>query len=308
MSLETSPLMLKTSLVVGRVVSPAVGAALCAAAVLALPAVSRASASDLYYERAVVANAGERCHLFAPELLGALEAAEAQARGAALRGGAQRATLDRAAEAAATKAQSVACNSQDLATIAQRVRTAFEGFSHLQAMTYPGDHAAWRAERPLSRKPRWTLSQQINAPARATFGLVNDNGKVSLVLVTSDLGALRASTARLVLRDGAKAPDAYIDARRSDLAGHVAPRWCTRTFLASAKGEAPETLDIVHGQASAAFTFPKEAIAALADLDPREAVAIELVYPGVKGDRVDTVLVEVGDFAAGRAFVLAAKR
>ena len=36
----------------------------------------------------------------------------------------------------------------------------------------------------------------------------------------------------------------------------------------------------------------------LADLDPREAIAVEFLFPG---ERVRTAYVEVGDFAAGRA-------
>jgi hypothetical protein len=40
-------------------------------------------------------------------------------------------------------------------------------------------------------------------------------------------------------------------------------------------------------------------------LDPREAVAVEFLF---SGDRVRTAYVEVGDFAAGRAFLQVAAR
>ena len=45
--------------------------------------------------------------------------------------------------------------------------------------------------------------------------------------------------------------------------------------------------------------------AALAELDPREAIEIEFSF--ADGSR-RTALLEVGDFAAGRAFLLAAQR
>ncbi|MDZ4370247.1 MAG: hypothetical protein U1C74_02340, partial [Phenylobacterium sp.] len=54
-----------------------------------------------------------------------------------------------------------------------------------------------------------------------------------------------------------------------------------------------------------AFRFPQTAAKALADLDPREAVAVEFLFAG---DRVRTAYVEVGDFAAGRAFLQVAAR
>jgi hypothetical protein len=49
-----------------------------------------------------------------------------------------------------------------------------------------------------------------------------------------------------------------------------------------------------------AFRFPAAAAEALAGLDPRERFAVEFLMPG---DRVRTASFEVGDFAAGRAFL-----
>ncbi|MFI4975117.1 MAG: hypothetical protein ACHP84_11310, partial [Caulobacterales bacterium] len=64
-----------------------------AAAVVGLPAFAHAAAVDSYYERAVMSAANQRCGLFTPNLASALGAAEAQARGAALRSGLSSATL-----------------------------------------------------------------------------------------------------------------------------------------------------------------------------------------------------------------------
>ena len=50
---------------------------------------------------------------------------------------------------------------------------------------------------------------------------------------------------------------------------------------------------------------PEAAATALAGLDPRESVTVEFVFQGAGGDLVKTAYVEVGDFAAGRAFLAA---
>ena len=46
----------------------------------------------------------------------------------------------------------------------------------------------------------------------------------------------------------------------------------------------------------------------MADLDPREAVEIEFAFAGRNGDTLRRAFVEVGDFAAGRAFLAIAQR
>jgi hypothetical protein len=51
-----------------------------------------------------------------------------------------------------------------------------------------------------------------------------------------------------------------------------------------------------------AFRFPAAAQRAMAGLDPREAAAVEFLFAGDR-DAVRRAYVEVGDFAAGRAFL-----
>ena len=79
-------------------------------------------------------------------------------------------------------------------------------------------------------------------------------------------------------------------------------RSASRVFNAEALSPAGSDLR-APGQASAwAFRFPAAAAQALANLDPREAVAVEFVFAGNGPDQVRTAYVEVGDFAAGQAF------
>jgi hypothetical protein len=98
------------------------------------PMLAQAAATDVFYERAVMTAAGERCALFTPAVAAALAAGKAQARGAALRGGAALSDLAGIEARATDKAASVACNSPDMATAAGRVRTAFDGYSRLMKM------------------------------------------------------------------------------------------------------------------------------------------------------------------------------
>ncbi len=60
---------------------------LAAIVVLTLAAGTATAAGDVYYERAFVRAAQDKCRLFEPRLTQALEAATLQARGAALRAG-----------------------------------------------------------------------------------------------------------------------------------------------------------------------------------------------------------------------------
>jgi len=66
----------------------------------AAPVAAHADVLGAYYERAVMTAANQRCSLFTPDLASALAAAEAQARGAALRSGVSAGALAEAAERA----------------------------------------------------------------------------------------------------------------------------------------------------------------------------------------------------------------
>ena len=63
-------------------------ALLSAVLIAGVPATALAGPADRYYERSFVVAAHQRCNLFQPQLAAALNAAAWQARGAALRSGA----------------------------------------------------------------------------------------------------------------------------------------------------------------------------------------------------------------------------
>lgn len=289
---------------------PAARRAVFAAALATLGAAPAwaATPSELFYERSLMSAAGARCGLFSPALAGALDAGRAQARGAALRAGSSPAQLDGVQQRAHAKAAAVACNSKDLTTAAGRVRRAFEGFALLQRMNYPGDRATWSADRASSQSiPFWRLSQPASFGAdRLVFGLAGHASDLTAVAAFAD--GSQPYSARLVMRDPARTQGPYLNDRNGGgLAGNAAPRNASRVFGAEGRSAAPApTLLPKDADRGMSFRFPREAADVIARLDPREAVTIEFVVQGRGGrETVRRAFVEVGDFAAGRAFLRA---
>jgi len=279
-----------------------------------MPAVAHAAASDAYYERAVMAFADQRCHLFSPDLAAALNAAQAQARGAAMRAGMGAAQLDGVQTRAANAAGSVACNSRDIAIAAGRVRQAFDSYSRLQTMTYRGDVSSWWANRAASRNyTTWRLSQaQRFGWNSMIFGIGGRGADTGLLAVANFADGAKPYSARLVLRDSARAPEPFLNMIRASSDGHLPlsarmpPASATRDFFPQARGDADRLLLPGDAPSAVAFRFPDAAADALARLDPRESVAVEFLFSS--GQAVRTAYVEVGDFAAGRAFLASAQR
>jgi hypothetical protein len=267
-------------------------------------------ATDLFYERAVMTAADGACRLFAPDVGAALAAAKAQARGAARRSGVDPASLAAIEARAASAVGAVGCGSADIATAAARVRSAFEGYARLERMDYPGELSGWTAVRPpTDGVAHWRVYQRARFGWDAMlFGLVGHGVARPLVAVANFADGAQPSSARLVLRDAMLTGGPYLDTREADLAGRLPidarlpPRPATRVFTAEAMSPAGRDLrgpDMAEGWA---FRFPAAATEALAGLDPREAVAVEFVFAGEDGESVRTAYVEVGDFAAARAF------
>lgn len=292
-----------------RACALALAAALSATA---LPA-GATTASDLFFQRTVLRAADQRCRLFQPEISAALAASSLQARGAALRSGADDHDLAALAGRAETRAAQVGCRTPELAQAADQVRKAFAGYARMTAMRFPGELSAWQADRDpvapvvnhrAAEGPRWRLSQTgrwNGAGAGAVlFGLVGDNQAPAVVSETQ--GGALASGAFLTVRDPAKSDAPYLNPRLHDPAMRTPPASITRTFVAALRQTAPSSL--LPGNAGMVFTFPPAVAQALEALDPREVVTVEFTYPGRPSEHA---MFEVGDFAAGRAFLLAGR-
>ncbi|THD59314.1 hypothetical protein [Phenylobacterium sp.] len=255
--------------------------------------------------------ADQRCGLFAPDVAAALAAATAQARGAALRAGTSAASLRQTEQAARAKASAADCHSPDIATAATRVRSAFAGYAKMTRLNYAGDVAGWAADRNLGRAPRWSLAQESSFgtgadAGRMAFGLAGREGQEALVAVAAFADGAQPYAARLVLRDDTRASQPYLDrfgggsTAGLPLARRLPPVSAQKAYAAAARSPAGSDLLPKGETAGWAFRFPDAASVELATLDPREAVAVDFLFPG---DVTRRAYVEVGDFAAGRAFL-----
>jgi hypothetical protein len=268
---------------------------------LFLPAVAQAAsaAQGLLYERTLMDAAGRRCGLFAPDVAAALAAAKAQARGAALRAG------DSPAAVAATQARALArageadCRSAGLRTAAERVRDAFQSYSQLYVMRFPGPRSAWRAERPsgAAKAPPWSLVEALpGSGGWILFGMTDG----APALLDARRGAAPAAFARIVVRDPTRATEPYL--------GGPPPPALSRVVLASARRPASRALWPAGATGATLYLFPPDLLARLAGLDPRETAGVELVYPSPGRDRVVAASLEIGDLEAAKAFLASARR
>jgi hypothetical protein len=265
---------------------------------------------DLYRERIAMATAGAQCHLFDADLTAALAAGVGQARTSALRAGYTDGALDRGAAGARALAAGMACRSARVQQAAQRAREAFRVYSGLQRMSFPGDVGAWRADRAMPvHSASWRLSQDAYAGQdRVVFGVAGREGAEAVTLSVASADGANPYAARLVLRDPARLPQPLLKAGASPLSDRTPVRAAARVILAEARADADPALRPVGASKAVAFRFPADTERALRQLDPREAVSVELLYPSDRGDLVHTAFVEIGDFDAGVAFLKSVAR
>lgn len=269
---------------------------LAAIVALTLAAGTATAAGDVYYERAFVRAAQDKCRLFEPRLTQALEAATLQARGAALRAGRPASELAATAARATARAEATPCNDADLNQVKTRVRHAFAGWSRAARINFPGDKAVWSADRFESAHDGWRLFQDgATGASPVRFGLTGKAPQEARpAAVVSFVGKPRPYAARIVMRDAARSP-------RPWLAGDGLPPDAARLAVFAAGSDlAPRDLLISGGRAGEVWRFPDSAAEALATLDPRELFLIEFLF---RDDSVATARFEAGDFAAARAFL-----
>src|SRR5690606_4569058 len=152
--------------IVSRTLAAIVALALAAGAATA----AGQNLGDVYYERAFVRAAQDKCRLFEPRVTQALEAATLQARGAALRAGRPATELAATAGRAKARAEATACDDAELNRVKTRVRHAFAGCSRAARINFPGDKAVWSADRFESVRDGWRLFQD-GAAGAAPVGL-----------------------------------------------------------------------------------------------------------------------------------------
>lgn len=274
---------------------------LCLALALVSGTASVASATEpnartAFVERRGLLEADAQCRIFEPSVRAALSVGLAQARGALLRSGWTSANLRELETAAVNAARNRSCNDQRTAAAAENARRAFASWANAGTMEFPGWDRSWRARRAVDQSG-WRLTQEIDAPVSALFGVrqVRERQRLTLALPLAR-GATPPTSVQLIVRDRDRGPmrEIALPQRISQglEAGLPLP-------MASIAVSSTRTIERLNGQQLAVFTFPDTAFRDLIALDPRESVELRLE----NGRATQRLFVEVGDIAAARAFL-----
>ncbi len=273
-----------------------------------------AGAFEAYRERTSMLLLATHCGALGELEHAALLSGQSQARGALLRDGQDPEELDALQNDLARRADQVLCSREDVQNEISRMREAAQTWVRLYTMQFPARWQNWEARRDDAReKARW----RVRAPLRGDhetlvdFGLVASEDKVFLDLVV--LGGQSPSSVMLHMRDASRLaapldPDLLrLMGRRGDgPANLMPPQSVVHSYFATDKMPAPTSLTGEDRGVSRAvlFRFPDKALAAFTALDPRDVVALELIYPGRAGGRQQRtrIYAEAGDFIAARLF------
>jgi len=229
-----------------------------------------------------------------------LDVVLAQARDDAVVAGADEARLDRYERAA----RAPACDDMDLLASADAHRARLSALAELTQPTLPGRRQSWTVRPPaMAGRPGWRVTQMLGDQP-AAFGLYEARGaRAPALALRADAMAPRAV---MVMRDPARQAspvDRTIGGLRPAPGGDPVSTWGAyaggeQRFMANTR-LAPETAEHLApagGAPAYGFTFPDEALNALAALTPREGVRIDLQR--LDGRVTQSLWIEVGALRA----------
>lgn len=246
-----------------------------------------------FAERSALLATDARCGLLEAPVRSALMAGAAQARGALLRAGWTNDSVTRLSGRAAALTANRACDDPAVTAAAQSARAGFAGYSRLFSMQFPGGERQWTARRRADASG-WLAFQDLENGAR--FGVKASPEGYDAAFSVPVSGVDAPFAARLILRDPVRAPASPLDIPGRTATGlrqNTPPPAMATHVLAKGRAlsAAPER--------TVTFSFPTDALARIARLDPREAAVLEV--DGAAGSR--RFLLEIGDLAAALAFL-----
>lgn len=258
-------------------------------AALTTPAVAQVTSLERTYgERVAMRALDQRCNLFTSGPRRALGGFTAQARGAALRTGAQPSQLNLIARQANAAVQTKSCTDPAVRTEAARVIAAHKGWKAQMTAQYPGLVREWRVDR--SGLDSWRAVQETGGGVRV--GFIGMNNMLAFAVETPDVNA---AGARLFLRDASRLG--------APLAGQrlmVPLRVGTSIHVAAARRPADTRARIATPpRAGTMLIFPNPTTLAVMTADPRDSFEVEITN---RTGQVTRVIVEVGDIVAAFAF------
>lgn len=273
--------------------------ALTLAAAVPAAVADPAAVRQTWLERVAISAADRECNLFSDGERLALLSGLYQAEGELLRANQTPAELRRLAGEVSTHATSLGCVHPEVVSVAETVRNGYRAFVKTTYIEYPSTHAIWGASR--SPHDRWAVSQTDKASS-IVFGLrraPNDPDVQRLAIGMPAKGVVPSSV-QLIMRDPAKMPEPWFGAfSRPGAKLTPPPRAISHVEWA---GKVASAKDAV-GDPIWVFTFNASAIPLIEQLDPREAIQIDLIPPSRVADQgVKRIVLEVGDIRAARAF------
>ena len=257
-----------------------------------------------WLERVAISAADETCHLFSDGERLALRSGLYQAEGELLRARTNPAEMKRLSAQVSAHAKSLGCGHPEVVSVSATVRDSYRQFTKITYLEYPATHSTWGASR--SEFDHWAVSQ-TDKTSGLIFGLRRVPGQPDqfrLVVAMPAAGVTPAS-AQLTFRDPEKLLEPWLGALSGASAKlAAAPRSVSRIAWA---GKVMAAKDEV-GNAIWIFAFDESAIEGLEQLDPREAVQINLNPAARAKDQTPKkITFELGDFRAARAFSMIPK-
>lgn len=273
-------------------------------AIVAPASADPAAVRRTWLERVAISAADESCHLFSEGERLALRSGLFQAEGELLRAKESPAEMRQLSAKVSEHAKSLGCGHPEVISVAATIRNSYRQFAKTSYLEYPAARSTWGASR--SEHDKWAISQ-TDKTSGLMFGLRRVPGQADamrLVVAMPAQGVTPAS-AQLVFRDTEKLPEPWLGSLSGANAKLAAPprsvsrmEWASKVM--SSKDEVGNPIWI--------FAFNPSAIEALEQLDPREAVQVNLnPAPRAKDQKPRQITFELGDFRAARAFAMIPK-
>jgi len=214
---------------------------------------------------------------------------------------------------AETSAEEIDCTNAEALTEIDLVRSSHASWQILHALDYPATHRSWTTRRDVALlERRWRVVQdlEISEDSQIRFGATSLDGRASLDLLIENQAPPKSVLLRL--RDPNKLENPLPTLVRKILklptegvAGLAPPNSGAETFFAAHRVPAEASLlSDTKNVRGVRFGFGAEVLKAFSQLDPREAVVVDLYWSAGLGkpDLHKRLYVEVGDFLAARLF------
>lgn len=264
-----------------------------------------AQVERMFLERTAIAASDKACNLFTEGERLALKSGLYQAEGELLRANYSRERLDDLANEVRVHAKALGCDHPSVLQVAGTVRSSYRQFAKTNSLEYAAANSSWIASRV--EKDVWAASQTDKA-SDVTIGLRRESEEKPEALalaVAIPWTKQPPSAVQLYMRDAKKMGDPWLPSLFGPGAKPTpAPRSISRPEWAGRV----EEYENQAGDYYLIYYFAPTAIERLEQLDPREAVQIELTPSPLKKDRTPVQInFEVGDIRAARAFAMIPK-